>query len=79
MDQVKLQIKKLREEYETSAEKRKLRILIFELEKKLRNLCIQHCGAIIYDEYGDWDYSEIDIDGNCKICGLPINFMGSSV
>lgn len=81
MDEVKVELIKLRDIYENSTDlmtRKALRVQIFELEKHLRNLCVKHCGQLVYDKYGDWDYSELDKNGNCKICGLSITYMKSS-
>ena len=78
MEELKFEINKLREIYEKSTNqiiRKELRVKIFELEKNLRNLCIQHCGPLIFDKNGDWDYSEMDENNNCKICGLSITYM----
>ena len=81
MDEVKVNLKNLRDIYENSTDlvtRKALRVQIFELEKHLRNLCVEHGGPLVFDEYGDWDYSELDKNGNCKICGLSITYMKSS-
>ena len=78
MEEIKVKLKNLRDIYENSTDiiiRKALRVHIFELEKHLRKLCVQHCGPLVYDENGDWNYSEIDDNQNCKICGLSVTYL----
>lgn len=77
MEEVKKELNQHRDTYEKSTDpstRRLLRNRIYETELKLRTLCVQHCGSFDYDIDGFLEYSEIDENHNCKICGLNKNF-----